>query len=80
MGDGFLRCVIIGIDEKRHFVNNCIVAARRQQGVLRGGHYPLDYKGKRVMCMTTYETIMVILGFLNCLLTVLIAYINNNKK
>ena len=35
---------------------------------------------KRVMCMTTYETLMVILSFLNCLLNVLIHYINNNKK
>ena len=40
----------------------------------------MDYKRKRVMRMTTFETIMVILGFLNCLLTVLIAFISNNRK
>ena len=52
-----------------------------RQGVLRGGCLrPLDYKGKRVMLMNTYETLMVIIGFVNCLLIVLVALINSLKK
>lgn len=31
------------------------------------------------MRMTTYETIMVIIGFTNCLLIVLVAFINSKK-
>ena len=41
---------------------------------------PLDYKGKLVMLMNTYETLMVIIGFVNCLLIVLVALINSLKK
>lgn len=59
------------------------IAARNggRQGELRGGYFrPLDYKGRRVMCMNTYETFMVIIGFMNCLLIVLISWINSMKK
>ena len=32
------------------------------------------------MLMNTYETLMVIIGFVNCLLIVLIAWISSLKK
>lgn len=52
-----------------------------RQGELRGGSLnPLDCKGKRVMFMTSYETIMVIVSFVNCLLIVLVAWISSLKK
>ena len=52
-----------------------------RQGVLRGGCLnPLDYKGKRGMLMNTFEIFMVIIGFVNCLLIVLVAWISSMKK
>ena len=52
-----------------------------RQGVLRGGcRCPLDYQERRVMDMSTYETLMVVIAFVNCLLIVLIAYISGMKK
>ena len=51
------------------------------QGALRGGcQSPLDYQGRRVMLMSTYETLMVVIGFMNCLIIVLIALISGMKK
>ena len=41
---------------------------------------PLDYQGRRVMLMSTYETLMVVIGFVNCLLIVLIAWISGMRK
>ena len=37
-------------------------------------------KERRVMFVNTYETLMVIIGFVNCLLILLIALINSMKK
>lgn len=32
------------------------------------------------MLMDTYETLMVVIAFMNCLLIVLVAWISSNKK
>ena len=37
-------------------------------------------KERRVVPMNTYELLMVIIGFMNCLLIVLVAFIGNMKK
>ena len=45
-----------------------------------GSSRPLDYKGKRVMLMSAYEIISIIIQFMNCLLIVLIALVSVMKK
>ena len=41
---------------------------------------PLDYKGKRVMFMSDFEIISIFIGFMSCLLIVLVAWISSLKK
>ena len=61
---------------------NDTVVERRRQGVLREGLFrPLDYIRKRVICMTTYETLSIVISIIHLLLLVLIALIKViNKK
>ena len=70
-----------GLDFLGIVLYNDTVVERRRQGVLLEGLFrPLDYIRKRVIFMTAYETIMVIMSILNCLMLALVTLINNNKK